>query len=62
MFIVNVCMSVHVPPTPPTHIYEVRQLSSRARPGEGATYLTAEYHCGHLQGAPLGKLCTDASA
>ena len=26
------------------------------------TYLTAEYHRGHLQSTPLGKLGTDASA
>jgi hypothetical protein len=30
--------------------------------GKSAALLIAEYHCGHLQRTPLGKLCTDASA
>ena len=30
--------------------------------GKSTTYLIAEYHRGHLQSIPLGKLCTDASA
>jgi len=28
---------------------------------KSAAYLIAEYHHGHLQSTPLGKLCTDAS-
>ena len=42
--------------------YVVGQYSSRTYCGKNATYLIAEYHRGHLQSTPLGKLCTDASA
>jgi len=30
--------------------------------GKSSTYRIPEYHCGHLQSTPLGKLCADASA
>jgi len=36
--------------------------SSRTHRGKSATHLIAEYHHGHLQSTPLGKLCIDDSA